>query len=134
MTCYHSQVQKLQQQLYPKDYLTKQVIQAKHFIDNNFAEPIDLSAIAANAFLSKFYFTRLFKSMYGSTPHQYLIAVRIKQAKQLLFTKKDIAAVCTAVGFESITSFTGLFKKITGITPALYKRKKQFSRTNYVRY
>jgi transcriptional regulator GlxA family with amidase domain len=134
MTYCNSQVQKLQQQIYPKDYLTQQVIKAKHFIDNNFAEKTDLDAIAAAGFLSKFHFTRLFRSLYGITPHQYLTAVRIKQAKHLLQKNTSITAVCIAVGFESVTSFTGLFKKITGNTPAAYKRKKQFSRRNYVQH
>lgn len=57
MTYYNSQVQKLQQQIYPKDHLTQQVIKAKHFIDNNFAEKTDLDAIATAGFLSKFHFT-----------------------------------------------------------------------------
>lgn len=134
MTFYNSQVQKLQQQLYPKDYLTEQVITAKHFIDNNFSEKTDLDAIAAAGFLSKFHFIRLFRSLYGITPHQYLTAVRIKKAKHLLQNNTNITTVCMAVGFESVTSFTGLFKKITGTTPAAYQRKKQFSRMNYVKH
>ena len=134
MTYYNSQVQKLQQQLYPKDYLTQQVIQAKHFIDNNFAGKTDLDAIAAAGFLSKFHFIRSFKSLYGTTPHQYLITVRIKHAKHLLQNNTSITAVCMAVGFESVTSFTGLFKKVTGATPAAYQRKKQFSRMNYLKH
>jgi len=133
MTYYHTQIQKLRQQLYSKDYLIQQVIQAKHFIDDNFAEKIDLNNIAATAFLSKFHFIRSFKILYGITPYQYLMAVRIKHAKQLLLTSKNITEVCIAVGFESVTYFIGLFKKMTGLTPDLYRRKKQLSRMDLIK-
>ena len=123
MTYYHNQISKLRSQLYPKDYLTQQVIQAKHFIDKNFAENIHLEDLATAAFLSKFHFIRSFKSLYGTTPYQYLTSVRIRNAKRLLLTHIPIAEVCMAVGFESVTWFTGLFKKITGTTPAMYRKK-----------
>jgi AraC-like DNA-binding protein len=132
MTFYNEQITKISRGLYPKDDLTRHVIQAKHFIDNRFADNINLDHIAEKAFLSKFHFIRLFKSYYGRTPYQYLTSVRIENAKQLLKTGKTISGVCFAVGFDSVTSFTGLFKKMTGSTPAVYKKrndKKQFSRS-----
>lgn len=106
---------------YPKVYLYRRIVQAKLFMDSNFFEKIDLDNIADEAFFSTFHFIRLFKKAYGKTPHQYLTFVRIEKAKQLLQTPAPIAEVCNAVGFDSISSFTGLFKRTTGLTPSAYQ-------------
>jgi len=108
--------------MFPKVYLYRRVVQAKIFIDNNFREGIDLNDIADEAFYSRFHFIRLFKMAYGKTPHQYLTWVRIENAKLLLQTETSIADVCFEVGFDSISSFTGLFKRITTFTPSAYQR------------
>src|SRR5689334_15724931 len=96
---------------FPKIYLYRRIVQAKLFIDKNFAGDINLDAIADEAFFSKFHFIRLFKTTYGKTPHQYLTAVRIDHARLLLQNNNSVSETCFAVGFESLTSFTGLFKK-----------------------
>lgn len=121
MTYYHQQLLKIKETFYPKDYLCRQVIQAKQYMDEHYAEKIDLPQIAREAFLSTFHFIRIFKKLYGITPHQYLIAVRIKKAKELLRTNSNITEVCYSVGFTSATSFATLFKKISGISPSAYQ-------------
>lgn len=107
---------------YPKGYLYKRIVQAKIFIDTHFEQPIDLRNVSDEACFSKFHFIRLFKSAYGVTPHQYLIKVRIENAKLLLAKKKSVSEVCVAIGFESISSFTALFKKYTGKSPSSYQK------------
>jgi AraC-like DNA-binding protein len=114
-----------QKELYPKVYLYRRVVYARLFIDNHFADKIDLDNIANEAFFSKFHFIRLFKSIYNKTPHQYLSLVRIEKAKDLLKAGNSVAYVCYAVGFESVSSFTGLFKRVTGQTPAVYQQQQQ---------
>lgn len=96
---------------YPKIYLYKRLVQAKLFIDKNYADKIDIDQISDEAFFSKFHFIRLFKEIYGKTPHQYLTSVRIDNAILLFQKDKTISDVCFAVGFESLSSFSGLFKK-----------------------
>jgi len=115
---------------YPKIYLYRRIVHAKLFIDACSADNIDLSNIADEAYFSKFHFIRLFKSIYLKTPHQYLIAVRVEKALQLLKAGTPVSEVCYAVGFESLSSFSGLFKRVAGITPSAYvlqqkQRKKQ---------
>jgi AraC-like DNA-binding protein len=105
---------------YPKFYLYKRIVQAKLFIDEHFADPINLDNISGEACFSKFHFIRLFKKSYGKTPHQYLITVRIENAKAALTKGLSIAEACMAVGFESLPSFSGLFKKSTGYTASGY--------------
>ena len=108
---------------YPKQYLYKRVVQAKLFIDRQFSEKIDLDNIADEAWFSKFHFIRLFKTMYGRTPHQYLIKVRIEKAKAYLQQGIPAADTCFAVGFDSVPSFTALFKKHTKLSPSTYQQQ-----------
>ena len=110
-------------ELYPKVYLYRRIVKAKLFIDDNYADNIDLGHISDEAFFSKFHFIRLFKKTYAKTPHQYLTFVRIEKSKLLLQTDIPISEVCYAVGFDSISSFTGLFKRLVGQTPSAYQQQ-----------
>lgn len=110
---------------YPKVYLYRRIVQAKLFIDTNYAESIDLDNIADEAYFSKYHFIRLFKKIYGKTTHQYLTVVRIEKAMQLLRADIPVTDVCFSVGFESISSFSGLFKRIVGLTPSAYLSQQQ---------
>ena len=110
---------------YPKVYLYKRIVQAKLFIDSNYADNIDLNNISDEAYFSKFHFIRLFKYIYGNTPHKYLTAVRIEKATQLLRTGKPVSEVCCAVGFDSVSTFGSLFKRIIGVTPSAFLENQQ---------
>lgn len=121
MTYYQNQISLTRDRFIPKDYLCDQVIAGKKFMDKNFTKKISLNDIAKNACISKFHFLRLFKILYGRTPHQYITAKRIEKAKQLLSNGSTVSEVCFTVGFESISSFKGLFKFYTGHTPAYYR-------------
>ncbi len=115
----------IQKDNFPKVYLYRRIVYAKLFIDDHFAEDIDLDNIAGEAFFSKFHFIRLFSSIYQKTPHQYLSHIRIEKAKQLLANGMPAVQTCYAVGFESVSSFTGLFKRVTGQTPSAYRLYQQ---------
>ena len=108
---------------YEKLYLYKRIVQSKLFIDNNFADNIDLDKIADQAYFSKFHFIRLFKAIYGKSPHNYLICVRVEKAKKFLADGISILDVSQLVGFESPTSFTATFKKMAGKTPSEYRNR-----------
>src|SRR5882757_2272149 len=112
----------MEKENYPKIYLYRRIVQAKLFIDNNYASAIDLDNIATEASFSKFHLIRLFTKVYNKTPHQYLTSVRIEKAKLLLQTEIAVAEVCFSVGFDSISSFTGLFKRLTSSTPSHYQK------------
>ncbi|MGH2552941.1 MAG: AraC family transcriptional regulator [Chitinophagaceae bacterium] len=94
---------------------------AKIYIDDNYQEPIDLEQISKQAFLSRFHFHRLFRQVYKRTPHQYLTQKRLDKAKDLLSNNKPVTDVCNEVGFESIGSFSVLFKKEIGFAPQYYR-------------
>jgi len=110
---------------YPQAYLYRRIVSAKLFIDEHFAENIDLNNIADEAFFSKYHFIRIFSQAYKKTPHQYLSFVRIEKAKLLLIAGMPAALVCYAVGFGSVSSFTGLFKRVAGQTPSAFRLEQQ---------
>jgi AraC-like DNA-binding protein len=115
---------------YPKIYLYRRVVQSKLFIDEHYSGSIDLEKISDEACFSKFHFIRLFKTVYGKTPHQYLIHVRLEKAKDLLRLEHSVSEVCRMVGFDSLGSFSTLFKKLNGIAPSLYQQNMLILREN----
>ena len=101
--------------------LYQRIVAAKVFIDDNYHEAISLDDISQKAFLSRFHFHRLFCRIYKKTPHEYLRRKRIEKAKDLLSENKQVMDVCNEVGFESIGSFSALFKKEIGFAPTYYR-------------
>ncbi len=102
--------------------LYQRIAAAKIYIDENFHEPIDLEQISQQAFISRFHFHRLFTHIYKKTPHQYLTQKRLDEAKVLL-AKEGISVtdVCNKIGFESLGSFSSLFRKQNGYSPQYYR-------------
>ena len=107
---------------YPKAYFYKKIVMAKLYIDTHFAEDIDVDNIANEAYFSKYDFIRQFKKVYKKTPYNYLKSVRINKAMELLKSNHSVQDVCFDVGYSSLSSFSGLFKKETGMTPSAYQQ------------
>lgn len=120
MTFYNQQIEELTDVLYPREDLTERIISARQFIERYYAKNIDLDTICREACISKYHFIRLFKKYYGQTPHQYLAEVRVKKAKKLIRGGMTVRGACFAVGYESVTSFSSLFKKMTGSAPSRF--------------
>jgi AraC-like DNA-binding protein len=109
----------------------QRIVSAKVFIDENYQEPINLDDVSEQAFFSRFHFHRLFTRIYRRTPHQYITQKRLAKAKDLLTENKSVTEVCNEVGFESIGSFSVLFKKEIGFAPQYYRNmayKKKMER------
>ena len=125
------------QKIFIPEYITlyQRLYRSKEFIDDCYNEPIDLNAIAREAFFSPYHFLRLFKKVYNKTPHQYLTERRIDKAKELL-KKSDssVTEVCFDVGFQSLGSFSSLFSKHAGISPAEFKRQYERKIFLWVRF
>lgn len=100
----------------------QRIVAAKVFIDENYHEAIDLDQISQQAFLSRFHFHRIFTQVYKKTPHQYLTQTRLEAAKILLAKEGiSITDVCNSIGFESLSSFSNLFRKQSGYSPQYYR-------------
>lgn len=104
------------------------MVKAKLYIDNHFADNIDLDNISDQANFSKFHFIRLFKSLYGLTPKNYLIKTRIDNAKLFLKSGHSVLETGILVGLESPTSFAGMFKKMTGLSPSSFQKREMVKR------
>src|ERR1700730_8581079 len=109
----------------------KKIIAAKLYIDGNFHESINLDGISGKALISPFHFHRLFTRIYHKTPHRYLTEKRINLARESLCGDDlTVTEICRRVGFESMVSFSVLFKKEMGCPPrnfrniALIKKKQ----------
>jgi AraC-like DNA-binding protein len=107
-------------QISPEVY--RRIVTAKVYIDDNFHEDIDLHLLSREACLSKFHFHRLFTHIYRRTPHRYLTQKRINEAQLLLANEKlSVSEICHTVGFESVGSFSILFKKEIGSGPQSFR-------------
>ena len=102
----------------------KRLYRSKEFIDDCFNEPLDLDTIARQAYFSPYHFLREFKKVYNKTPHRYLTERRLDKAKELL-KKNDssVTEVCFEVGFQSLGSFSALFTRNVGISPAEFRKE-----------
>jgi AraC-like DNA-binding protein len=106
--------------MHRKSYLYKRIVKAKHLIDNGYTTDLSVEKIAGEACFSKFHFLRLFRRAYNMTPHQYLISLRVRKARELLASHHSVKDTCVKVGFASTSSFIHLFSAVEKCTPSVY--------------
>jgi len=86
--------------------------------------PVSIRDIASDAAMSPFHFIRQFEALFGTTPHQFRMQVRIDRAKRLLaLSDYSVTDVCLEVGFSSLGSFSDLFARRVGAAPSVYRRQ-----------
>ena len=97
---------------------------ARDRMDRDYAQPLDVPALARTALMSSGHFSRSFRAAYGETPYSYLMTRRIERAKALL-RRGDLTVtdVCIAVGCSSLGSFSSRFTEIVGETPSQYRSR-----------
>lgn len=93
------------------------------YVEEHLSEQIPLATLARLVRLSTFHFCRAFKQSFGVPPHRYHTNRRIERAK-LLLAERDhsVTEVGLSLGFCETSSFTAVFRKITGLTPSRYHR------------
>ncbi|GAA0988075.1 MULTISPECIES: helix-turn-helix transcriptional regulator [Nocardiopsidaceae] len=94
-------------------------------IDREFAEPLNVEALARGAYMSAGHLSREFRRVYGESPYSYLMTRRIERAMTLL-RRGDLGVteVCFAVGFSSLGTFSTRFTELVGVPPSVYRRDR----------
>ncbi|MHB1210374.1 MAG: helix-turn-helix transcriptional regulator [Acidimicrobiales bacterium] len=92
-------------------------------MDRDYAQPLDVMALASTALMSPSHFSRKFLAAYGETPYSYLMTRRIERAKELLRHGVSVTDACAEVGYSSLGSFSSRFREITGETPTQYAQR-----------
>ena len=97
--------------------------QVRDRIDREYAQPLDVEALARNAHMSAGHLSREFRQAYGESPYSYLMTRRIERAKMLL-DRGDLSVteVCFAVGCSSLGTFSTRFAELVGVPPSVYRR------------
>jgi transcriptional regulator GlxA family with amidase domain len=97
---------------------------ARDRMDREYAEPLEMTALARTALMSPGHFQRSFRAAYGETPYTYLMTRRIERAKALLRRgDMTVTEVCFAVGCTSLGSFSSRFTELVGETPSAYRAR-----------
>ena len=92
-------------------------------IDRDYAQPLDVEALARGVNLSSGHLSREFRAAYGESPYSYLMTRRIERAMALL-RRGDLSVteVCFAVGCQSLGTFSTRFTELVGVPPSVYRR------------
>lgn len=131
MTLYEKELNRIRSTVYSNKQQINTVVGVRNYIDNNYDIDLNLDLLSNIKLVSKYHLLRLFKKYYGLTPRQYLIDKRIEKSKENLINRISVTETCFAVGFESLGSFSTLFKAKTGKTPSEFQ-KERLSRSNLV--
>ena len=93
-------------------------------IDREYAQPLDVEALARGAHMSAGHLSRQFRLAYGESPYSYLMTRRIERAMALL-RRGDLSVteVCFAVGCSSLGTFSSRFTELVGVPPSIYRRQ-----------
>ena len=98
------------------------MLRARDAMDRDYAQPLDIPALAKIAIVSEAHFIRVFKATFGETPHRYLQRRRVERAMFLLReTDRSVSDICLDVGFTSLGTFTTTFTRIVGEPPTTYR-------------
>ncbi|WP_346618398.1 helix-turn-helix transcriptional regulator [Blastococcus montanus] len=93
-------------------------------IDREYAQPLDVEALARGAHMSAGHLSRTFRRAYGESPYAYLMTRRIERAMTLL-RRGDLSVteICFAVGYGSLGTFSTRFTELVGMPPSVYRQR-----------
>lgn len=112
---------------YKNENIEERILKSLHYIHKNLNKSISIETLADICFLTKDHFIRLFKKEMNCTPGKYIGTKKIENAQLMMLTKNSpIKDIAYNLGFNDISYFNRLFKKITGESPGEYKKKNIF--------
>ncbi|HUQ00399.1 MAG TPA: helix-turn-helix transcriptional regulator [Aeromicrobium sp.] len=92
-------------------------------MDREYAQPLNVEALARGVHMSAGHLSRQFKAAYGESPYAYLMTRRIERAMALLrLTDLSVTDICFAVGCSSLGTFSTRFTELVGVSPSAYRR------------
>ena len=102
----------------------EQLRRVRDRIDREYAQPLDVEALARGVNMSAGHLSRQFRRAYGESPYAYLMTRRIERAMALL-RRGDLSVteVCFAVGCSSLGTFSSRFTELVGVPPSVYRRQ-----------
>jgi AraC-like DNA-binding protein len=93
-------------------------------MDREYAQPLDVEALARGVHLSAGHLSREFRRAYGESPYSYLMTRRIERAMALLRRgDMSVTEVCFAVGYSSLGTFSARFTELVGVAPSVHRRQ-----------
>lgn len=99
------------------------LLRAVKYLEESYGEQISLDAIAGHAHISKYHFSRLFTRFLGISFKNYLTSLRIKKAKEMLTDRSlTITEISQAVGYNDLSQFERVFRKMEGRSPSVYRK------------
>ena len=106
-----------------EDETFARLCRSRDYLAASFDHPVRLSDAASHACLSPFHYHRMFVRAFGETPHDFLTRRRIDRAKQMLARDEcPVTEICLAVGYESLGSFSSLFRSQVGSSPSAWRQ------------
>jgi AraC-like DNA-binding protein len=102
--------------------VNRRLLRARAVMDRRYAEPLDVTALARVALMTRAHFIREFSRVFGETPYRYLRRRRIERAMFLLrHTERSVTDICLDVGFTSLGTFSRTFSVLVGSSPRAYR-------------
>jgi len=106
----------------PLSSTSRSMRRIEEYVRDNLAEPLSLAAMSSVVGLSRRHFLRAFREATGTTPHRFVLGVRIEEAKRrLVETNEAVTEVAFASGFGSSQRFATSFRSATGVTPSTFR-------------
>ncbi len=117
----------------PRD--ERRAVEAMRAIDAGAGEPLSLGEMAGRAGLGRFHFLRAFRAATGTTPHQYLVAARLRRAARLLLTTDlPVTDVALEAGFGDLSNFIRTFHRAAGRSPRAFRLRGGPGRASALRH
>lgn len=121
MTYFTEEANRIKKICFSNEEQIEMAVSTKRYIETHFDQALNLDVLARLRCVSKYHLIKVFKRYYGLTPRQYVIDTRIEEAKKILQTGRSVSDTCFAIGYDSIHSFSNLFKAKTGMSPSQYR-------------
>jgi AraC-like DNA-binding protein len=108
----------------PHPRTLRTLLRVRDLVRDCYSQELTLADLSAEADVSAGHLLRAFRSTFGETPHEFLTRLRLDRAKHLLtVTGRSVTEICFEVGFQSLGSFSTLFRRHVGVSPAEFRRR-----------